>query len=74
MPKRKEELGVPFEESDTVVETFEKKVELPKGKIKGKVYRISETELFIVDEKESGYRFPISKEHKNVKIGDIVSF
>jgi hypothetical protein len=74
MPKQKEELDNSFEENLETVKPFEKKVEVSKAKIKGTVYRISETELFIVDERGCGFRFPLSKEHKNIKLGDTVSF
>jgi hypothetical protein len=71
MVKKKEEGEIIFDTPD-VAEI----VEAPKKekKIKGIVHAIVKGNLIIRDEKGNGYRILITKEYRNVKIGDSISF
>ena len=66
---------VSLEEKANLKENVEQKEPVKKTKKSGnpvEVLFIMDFELVVMDSQKRGFRIPISKEHKDVKIGDII--
>jgi hypothetical protein len=67
------ESGAPLEKKvEETIPAPEEFKSFSKGKIKATVQSIYKGKLFLKDEKGSGYIIPITKENKDVKIGDSI--